>query len=208
MESWEYGDNVADILSEHGHIESDGDGGKRNGFQSVNDQNSVMELNWAIDLGLEAFSRMLFKHRLIHCDMHSGNLLVNEEEKSLIILDGGLCVNPNEDDITLFVTMLLDSWTGLAHNAANIILSLDEQYAEWIKLEEIQNEHGLLQKLEDIDSDEFRDKMYEYIEEVLPSKVLRERAISLHRDLITMFDENESYLEFKQKWNADKENWE
>ena len=189
MESWEYGHNVADILEGH---RSD----------------SVMELNWAIDLGLEAFSRMLFKHRLIHCDMHSGNLLVNEDDKSLIILDGGLCVNPNEDDITLFVTMLLDSWTGLAHNAANIILSLDEQYAEWMKLEQIQEEYGLVQTLENINDEEFEGKMYQYIEETLPSPVLRERAIGLHRDLIRMFDENETYLEFKQKWNADRENWE
>ncbi len=191
VESWENGENVADIFERHG-------GGKE----------AVSELNWAIDLGLEAFARMLFKHRLIHCDMHSGNLLVDTQNESLVILDGGLCVNPKEDDITLFATMLMDSWTGLAHNAANIILSLDDQFAEWITLHDIQEEQGLLQRLEDIDNAQFEERMYRYIEEVLPTKVLQERAIALHRDLCAMFREEESYLEFKRKWNADRDSWE
>ena len=55
---------------------------------------------------VEIFTRMIFRHRFIHCDAHPGNLLVrkadNDMGHQIVLLDHGLYRSISQETITNF----------------------------------------------------------------------------------------------------------
>lgn len=55
---------------------------------------------------VEIFTRMIFRHRFIHCDAHPGNLLVRKADNDLghqiVLLDHGLYRSISQETITNF----------------------------------------------------------------------------------------------------------
>lgn len=47
--------------------------------------------------GVDMFLNMVFRHNFVHCDLHPGNILVNEMD-NLIVLDPGLTASLSPKD--------------------------------------------------------------------------------------------------------------
>ena len=48
--------------------------------------------------GVDMFLKMIFNHNFVHCDLHPGNILLNEADDSLIIIDPGLTASLTPKD--------------------------------------------------------------------------------------------------------------